>query len=179
MPPISQRGSGGSGAGSPPAAQTIAPGEFSSSARTITAPHVVAARGKDLEAARPTAAESGTLTEAIDAPGEEPPESDSELGALLAAIAEDVQESAAGARDGIMADFGARIAYAQKHLPRHLRAAAVGALKEARKAALALVSRNAAQELAGRKKAAIASRGRRPRAGKGGRKPWNLTPRRH
>jgi hypothetical protein len=171
MPPISERGSGGSGAGSPPATQTIAPGEFSSTARGITAPHVVAARGEDLETAR--SAESGNLTEAIDAPGEEPPESDSELGALLAAIAEDVQDSAAGAREGIMADFGARIAYAQKHLPRHQRAAAVGALKEARKAALALVSRNAAQELAGRKKAAIASRGRRPRAGKGGRRPSN------
>jgi hypothetical protein len=75
-----------------------------------------------------------------------------------------------------MADFGARIADVRKRLRGHARSAALGALKEGRKAALALVKRNAAQELAGRKKAAIASRGRRPRAVKGGRTIWNNRP---
>lgn len=92
---------------------------------------------------------------------------------MLAAIADEVQDSAAAERAAIMADFGARIAYVRKHLRGHERAAALGALKHGRKAALALVKRKAAQELAGRKQAAIAARGSRPRASKGRRGPSN------
>jgi hypothetical protein len=82
------------------------------------------------------------------------------LGLLLSAIDDDVHRFASAARDGINADFAARVAYARKHLPRHQLASALRGFAEARKAALALVSRNAAMEIAGRKKAALAARRR-------------------
>lgn len=91
--------------------------------------------------------------DARDAPG-----ADSELNSVLDAIADDVHRYSAAARDQIMTEFAAAIAQARKHLPRHARAAAVGALRNARATALAVVKRNTALELAGRKKAAVAAR---------------------
>lgn len=74
-----------------------------------------------------------------------------------------------------MADFAARAAHARKHLSPQLLAATLGAIKEQRKAALALVNRNAALELAGRRKAAVAAfGGNRPRRDR----PSPLTPQR-
>jgi hypothetical protein len=174
MPPISPRGKSGSGAQGTAAAQIATPGEFPGSARSITAPYTDSARGHDFEPER--SAESSSSADAHEAPGEEAPDSDTDLGAILGAIDDEVQEIAAGARAGIMAEFAGRVAYARKHLPRHQVAAAVAAFKQARKAALALVKRNAAQERAGRKKAATMAR-RRPRVAKGGRKPRNHAPR--
>jgi hypothetical protein len=164
MPPISPRGSSGDSAQGAAAAQITAPGGFSGSARSITTPNSDSARGRDFEPERQLPADSGSSAEAQEAAGEEAPDSDTDLGAILGAIDDEVEGIAAAARAGIMADFGGRIASARKHLPRSQIAAAVAALKEARKAALALVKRHAAQERAGRKKAASAGRGRRPRA---------------
>jgi hypothetical protein len=92
--------------------------------------------------------------------GDEYPDKDEMLGLLLSAIDDDVHRFASAARDAINADFAARVAYARKHLPRHQLAAALRGFAEARKAAFALVSRNAALELAARKKAALAARRR-------------------
>jgi hypothetical protein len=167
MPPISPRGKSGNGAQGTAAAQITALGEFSGSARAITTPFTGSAREPDFGPERPLSAESGDIADAVQAQGEEAPDSETDLGAVLAAIDDDVQESAAGARAGIMAEFAGRIAHARKHLPRHQIAAAVAAFKEARKAALALVKRNAAEQRAGRKKAATMAR-RRPRVAKGG-----------
>jgi hypothetical protein len=176
MPPISPRGKSGSGAQGTAAAQITAPGEFSGAARSITTPFTGSARGHDFDSERPS--ESGDIADTAQTQGGEAPASDTELGAVLAAIDDDVQNSAAGARAGIMAEFAGRIAYARKHLPRHQIAAAVAAFKEARKAALALVKRNAAEQRAGRKKAATMAR-RRSRVAKGGPKPSSHAPRQH
>jgi hypothetical protein len=81
-------------------------------------------------------------------------EGDDGLAACLSSIADEVYQHASAARDGVMADFAARVAHARKHLSPHLLAATLAAIKEQRKAALALISRNAASELAARKKAA-------------------------
>ena len=164
MPPISQRRSSGESARGAAAARITALGEFSGSARSITTPSSDSTHGRDFEAERLLPANSGSSAEAHEAAGEEAPDSDSELGAILGAIDDEVEGIAAAARTGIMAEFAGRIASARKHLPRSQIAAAVAALKAARKAALALVKRHAAQERAGRKKAATAGRGRRPRA---------------
>lgn len=129
-------------------------------------------RGRDFEPERQLPADSGSSAEAQEAAGEEAPDLDTDLGAILGAIDDEVEGIATAARGGVMAEFAGRIAYARKHLPRSQIAAAVAALKAARKAALALVKRNAAQERAGRKKAASAGRGRRPRAA-GGRRTRN------
>jgi hypothetical protein len=109
--------------------------------------------------------------------GDEYPEKDEMLGLLLSAIDDDVHRFASAARHGINADFAARVAYARKHLPRHQLAAALRGFAEARKAALALVRRNAELELASRKKAAIAAR-RRPDRTASLNKPSIATPRR-
>ena len=93
-------------------------------------------------------------------------EASNELGALLEALAEEVHQHATAARDGVLMEFAARIAHARKHLSPQLFAATLGAIKEQRKAALALISRTAALELAARRKAAIAACG-----GEGPRKP--------
>jgi hypothetical protein len=167
-PPISRRGSSGDSSQGAAAARITAQGKFSGSARETTL-RGASLPGRDTEPAQRSAVDAGSLAEEFDALGAELTESDSELGALLAAIADEVQDSATAARGAIMADFGARIAYVRKHLRGHQRAAALGALKEGRKAALAIVKRNAAQELAGRKKAAIAAR-RRPGAASGRRR---------
>jgi hypothetical protein len=178
MPPISPRGKSGSGAQGTAAARITAPGEFSGSARSITTPFAGPARGHDIEPERSLSADSGDIADAAQAQGEEAPDSDTDLGAILGAIDDEVQGSATGARAGIIAEFAARVAHARKYLPRHQVAAAVATLKQARKAALALVKRNAAQERAGRKKAATMAR-RRPRVAKGGRKPRSHALRRH
>jgi hypothetical protein len=171
IPAISSQANGGSVLESHSGTHASARSEFLDSARGITASQAPSPLGEDLEAARSPTTSAGNTTEGIEACDEEAPESDSELGALLAAIADEVQDGAAAARGAIMADFGARIAHARKYLRGHQRVAALGALKEGRKAALALVKRNAAQELAGRKRAAIAARRRRPHAAKSARKP--------
>jgi hypothetical protein len=93
----------------------------------------------------------------IDAGSEDPREDSDGLGALLASIADDVHHRATAARNGVIADFAGRAMHARKHLSRHLLAATLAAIKEARKAALALISQNAALELAGRRQAAIAA----------------------
>jgi hypothetical protein len=178
MLPISPRGKSGNGAQGTAGAQITAPGEFSGSARSITTPFTAPACGHDFENERPLSAASGDIADTAQTQGKETPDSDADLGAVLAAIDDDVQDSAAGARAGIMAEFAGRIAYARKHLPRHQIAAAVAAFKEARKAALALVKRNAAEQRAGRKQAATMAR-RRPRVTEGGRKLWNHAPRQH
>jgi hypothetical protein len=93
----------------------------------------------------------------IDAQGEDPREDGDGLGALLASIADDVHHRVTAARNGVIADFAGRAMHARKHLSRHLLAATLATIKEARKAALALIAQNAALELSGRKKAAIAA----------------------
>jgi hypothetical protein len=97
--------------------------------------------------------------------GDDDPEDDRSLGLLLAVIADDVHQFASAARDGINADFAARAAYARRTLPRGQVAATLSGLAQARKAALAVVSKNAASEIASRKRAAIEARRRRTRAG--------------
>lgn len=80
---------------------------------------------------------------------------DIELGKILSAIAEEVHRLASLARCAIMAEYAGKIAHAYKFLPRHQVAGAVRAVKEARKATLALIKRNATAELVGRRQAAI------------------------
>jgi hypothetical protein len=110
--------------------------------------------------------------------GNEDPREDSDgLGALLASIADDVHHRVTAARNGVIADFAGRAMHARKHLSRHLLAATLAALKEQRKAALALISRNSAMEMAGRKKAAIGAFGTNgPRRGNKGLKPNGTAP---
>jgi hypothetical protein len=96
----------------------------------------------------------------IAAGGEDPAETNSELGLLLAAISDDVQGRAAAVRDGVRADFAGRITYARKYLSPHQRAAAISTLYQMRKTALALVNQSEALELAGRRKAAITAFGK-------------------
>jgi hypothetical protein len=163
MPPNSPRGSGGNKSTDGSAARATALGEFSGLARWITTPMVRTIPEEKIEPARlPTAAKEN-FAEPLQAEGPEDQASDTDLGPLLAAIADDVHRCAAAACAGIIADFAARVAYARKHLPRHQLAAALGALAQERKAALALVKRNAALELAARKKAVIEAR--RPKRG--------------
>jgi hypothetical protein len=86
---------------------------------------------------------------------------DAELAGILAAIAEDVERWAAGARAGIAGEYAGKIADARKNLPRNRAAGAVRAFNDARISALALVKRMAAVDLATRREAAIlASRNR-------------------
>jgi hypothetical protein len=100
----------------------------------------------------------------IDIGGEDPGDGTGGLGALLVAIADEVRGHAAAAREGVMADFAARVAHARKHLSPQLLAATLAAIKEQRKAALALVNRSVALEISGRQKAAVAAfGGNRPR----------------
>jgi hypothetical protein len=147
-------------------------------ARWIVTPIVRVSPDERIKPERPQMVEKEKFSEAAEALCTEPAESNTDLHSVLAAIADDVQEIAAAARGGIMAEFAGRIADARKRLPRHAAAGAVAMLKEARKAALALVKRNAALELAGRKKAAIQAR-RRPSAARYGRKPGHHAPPRH
>jgi hypothetical protein len=140
------------------AAQIITSGEFRGLARYLANPYAPHAPGRAIARQHP-----GT---GIDARGEDPREGAEALSALLGAIADEVHQHAAAARDGVLSDFAARVAHAHKHLSPHLLVAALAAFKEQRKAALAIISRNAASELAGRKKAAImASQPKRPSSG--------------
>jgi hypothetical protein len=134
-------------------AQTVAQGEFRGLARWMTKPYA-SRTPVPLFERHPEAG--------IDAQSEDPRDASDSLSALLAAIDDEVSQHAAAACDGVMADFAARVAHARRHLSPHLLAATLAAIKEQRKAALALIKRNAATERAGRKKAAImAAAGRR------------------
>lgn len=133
------------------AGQTIARGEFRGLARWITGP--VAAQGP-----KGSANERRAPTSDVQ---EEGSREEAELGIILAGIADDVRRHAVAACDAVTADFAARVAHARRHLSRDLLPATLSALYLQRRAALAAVKRNAAIELAGRKKAAIAAR-RRP-----------------
>jgi hypothetical protein len=128
------------------AGQKIAQGEFRGLARWMTGPYA---------SRTPVRLTDKSPAAGIDAQGEDPRDGSDSLGALLAAIDDDVERHAAAARDGVMTDFAARVAHARKHLSPHLLAAALATIKEQRKAALALIKRNAAMERAGRKKAVI------------------------
>jgi hypothetical protein len=130
----------------------VALGEFLAEERWITTPHPHSTPVDKFAPFRPGA---------HDGQGTDQSESDPTLGLILEAIADDVHRIAAAAREGIIAEFAARIAHARKHFPRNQLSATLRGLAEARKAALALVKKNATSEIAGRKKAALAAR-RRP-----------------
>lgn len=77
-----------------------------------------------------------------------------ELSGLMEAIAREVQGHAAVVCAGIAADFATKISQARKSLPRDQVAAAVIALKQAKKAAVRFVRESAALEITGRQKQA-------------------------
>lgn len=146
IPPISPRPSAGNGPEYPVPGQTNVRGEFRGSARWLTSPYAADAFEKGIFPVRPARG-------AVQA--EDPGDGGGELGVLLDAIAEEVHRHASAARDGVLADFAARAAYARKHLPRSLLAATLAAIKQQRKAAMALISRNASLEIAARRQGAI------------------------
>jgi hypothetical protein len=95
-----------------------------------------------------------------------------ELGRIVFAITEEIQRWAAGARAGVIAEFVAKVSYARKQLPRNQLIGAVRACYEARAAALALIKRQAAADLIGRREAAIREhRNKRPARPSARRKP--------
>jgi hypothetical protein len=145
-------------------------GEFLGSARWITTPHSSSATAEKFERAQRQDAAREIFARATEEQAEQAQGPDTELGALLDAIADEVHRISGAACEGIARDFAARAAYARRYLPRHMLAAALAAINEERKAALAAVRRNAAQELAARKKVAIEAR-KRPAAPKRPRKP--------
>lgn len=106
----------------------------------------------------------------IDGHAEDPGEGEDALDGLLAGIADEVHAHAAAARDGVMAGFAAQVAHARKHLSPQLLAAALAAIKQQRDAVLAFINRNAADEIAARRKAVIKAfrrrRSSRPRLSK-------------
>lgn len=162
-------------------------GEFRRAAGPVFAPPVVHAAGF-----RNASAGDGNVrgefraqASAMFAPVSSPLDADApvdagentELGNLLAAIADDVQRMAAGMCQAIAAEYGGKIDHARKTLRRDQAAGIVSMLKAARQAALAQARQLAATELAGRREAAIRMHRRPVRvAGKqpDGRKPWNL-----
>lgn len=155
MPPIGLRPNATRGSGYPGPAQIIVKGEFRGLARWVTSRSAGDAQAKRIFPERPASA----VRRDEDIAG-----GNDELGALLAAIGDEFQRHASAARDGVLADFAARIAHARKHLSPNLLAATLAAIKEQRKAALATISRNAALERAGRCEAAIrALGGKNPR----------------
>jgi hypothetical protein len=95
----------------------------------------------------------------IAAGGEDPGQGEDGLGSLLASIADEVHRHTAAAREGVMMDFAARVAHARRHLSPALLGAALRALRDQRKTALALITQNAALELATRRNAAVAAFG--------------------
>jgi hypothetical protein len=147
--------------------QIIAKGEFRGLARWLTSPFATAAQDKGIFPVRPG---DGTGY------SEDPAGASDDLAALLDAIADDVQRHASAARDGVLADFAARAAHARKHLSRNLLTATLAAIRQQRKAALALIGRNAALERAGRREAAIAARGGKTVRRNGSKKPNNDSP---
>jgi hypothetical protein len=134
----------------------IAQGAFRASARWIASRFGSHSPGTAFARAQPGAG--------IDGYGEDPREGGDELSGQLGAIADEVHRHAAAARNGVRTDFAARIAHARKHLSPHLLAAALATFKEQQKVALAAISRNAALELASRRKAMLETfAGRSPR----------------
>jgi hypothetical protein len=122
-------------------------GEFRGQARYICAAH---------DAAEPARVEGigGANTDA----------EDSELGNLLAAIAEEVHRFANAANAAIVVEFAARMKHARASLPRGQIPGALQALKDARNAALAIIKQNSAAELATRREAAVRMHSSRIRA---------------
>jgi hypothetical protein len=160
--PITRQRTGKHGLEYPLFGQMVAQGEFRGLARWVTSPLASDKFTRAISPERP----------GIDANGEDPGDVSGGLGALLASIADEVHAHAAAAREGVMADFAARVLHARKHFSRSLLVATLASIREQRKAALALVNRNAALEIAGRQKAAIAAFGgnsairrRKPRGG--------------
>jgi hypothetical protein len=123
-------------------------GELLAEKRLLTASHIPAATTDHAAPRRPVLHGDGDQV------------TDAELGSLLDAIAADVHKTASAARDAVMTEFTARAAHARKHLPRSQLAAALKAIDEARKAALALIKRNQTAELSARRAAALAARRR-------------------
>jgi hypothetical protein len=80
---------------------------------------------------------------------------ETELGKTIAAITEDVERWAEGARQGVADKYAGQIAFARKHLSRYQVAGAVRAINESRNAELALIKQAAAKERAGRIETAI------------------------
>lgn len=136
--------------------QNIAKGEFRGTARWVASAYPPDPSGRAIII--------GHSDAGIGAGGEDPSDGSGGLGALLGAIADEVRSHAAAAREGVVADFAGRVAHARKHLSPQLLAATLAAIREQRKAALALIGRNMALELSGRQKAAVAAfGGNRPR----------------
>jgi hypothetical protein len=116
--------------------------------------------------------------ERFDPAGANPGGENTELGQVLSAIAEEVHSHCAAVCAGIMAEFAANAAHARKTLPRNKVAGVVQALKQACKAALAMARQTAKAELQGRQRAATMRFRRVPlRAGTGGRRAWDCSPR--
>lgn len=139
--------------GQRPGAKQIAIGEFSGAARWLTSGLSRTRRGEKIFS--PTAVTDAKTGAGVDAKGRHPRSAGNELGGALDAISREVEQCADAAREGIMAEFAARIDFARKHTPRAHLQAALAAIRASRSAALAFVSRSAALELAGRKKVAI------------------------
>jgi len=160
MPAISLAGKASGNSGMPSGAQGSALREFCTAGRTILSPG-------ELTDPRELSAQVQTDRTGLDIGGEEPaPAIESELGTDPPATDDDIERIAGAARAAVMAEFAGRIQAARKYLPRHSVRAAVAALKSMRKAALALVKRNAAQQRAARR---AAHRPKRPnRSGKTG-----------
>lgn len=161
IPSITRPLNAKSGSEYPVPGEIIVKGEFRGLARWLSSPFAADTPRTGISPARPG--------EAV-LQNEDPGAGGDELGVLLAAIADEVHRHASAAREGILADFAARAAHARKHLPRNLLAATLASIKQQRKAALALISRNASLEIAGRRKAAIAAFGK-DRSGKRPRGP--------
>jgi hypothetical protein len=127
--------------------RSVVLGAFRAEERWLDTPHPYSAPNVDFTERRP---------------GEDHGDHDHTLGLLLGVIADDIHHFASAACAGIIAEFAARAAHARKYRRGDQLAAALREIAEARKAALAVVRRNAALELAARKQAAIeARRGRR------------------
>lgn len=130
-------------------------GEFRAFARLAAMPYSTTHAAAFLKPTRPAPSAAAPPDGAGDGAA------DDGLGALLAAIASEVHSRTAGASAALSAEFGARIAYARKTLPRDQAAAEIAALKLARKAALKFVRESAALEVKGRQKQARVSWRRR------------------
>lgn len=131
-------------------AQIVRIGEFLAQARMSTLPVVTPRLEQFAAPVRPV-----TAGEAIDN-GAESAEAggDDGLGALLAAIAADVQGRAASARAALRGKFKGDVAHARRTLPPDQIGAAIEALRQALAAALKAVKEAAAREIEGKQKAA-------------------------
>jgi hypothetical protein len=172
MPSISRRGDGGNKSTQWSPARITALGEFLGSARWIMTPNSNATPEQNFTPERAAPDWKENFAETPDSQNAGDTGSDTELGPLLGAIADDVHAIAGAAREGVLADFAARVAHARRHQSGPQLLATLAALAQARKAALAVVKQNAALELAGRKKAALTAH-RLPRLPKNKRTRWN------